>query len=227
MAFVPLAPLYGYVAGHRRGEGVPRHRRAARRDVPAARRGMEVGACGWSAQISGERRQRAARLRRHADGDRLMTEREIVAFSRALRRARAGRGADDGLARHRGAASPAESGRPVIWNGLRGRRRARTSTARGDVLAPRRAASGSPTTTRRRGCASSPRRSRTNFVSEFTFEDYNLLDTIPAWKDALLGTVEEKHGEARRPRAPQGDEGDPRSARRAVRRRLRARPRSR
>ena len=32
----------------------------------------------------------------------------------------------------------------------------------------------------------------TNFVSEFTFEDYNLLDTLPCWKEALLGTVEEK-----------------------------------
>ena len=32
----------------------------------------------------------------------------------------------------------------------------------------------------------------TNFVSEFTFEDYNLLDTMAVWKEALLGTVEEK-----------------------------------
>ena len=27
----------------------------------------------------------------------------------------------------------------------------------------------------------------TNFVSEFTFEDYNLLDTLPCWKEALWG----------------------------------------
>ena len=32
----------------------------------------------------------------------------------------------------------------------------------------------------------------TNFVSEFTFEDYNLLDTMAPWKEALLGTIEEK-----------------------------------
>jgi N-acyl-D-aspartate/D-glutamate deacylase len=32
----------------------------------------------------------------------------------------------------------------------------------------------------------------TNFISEFTLEDYNLADTIPCWREACLGTVEEK-----------------------------------
>ena len=32
----------------------------------------------------------------------------------------------------------------------------------------------------------------TNFASEFTLEDYNLADTIPCWREACLGSVEEK-----------------------------------
>ena len=44
----------------------------------------------------------------------------------------------------------------------------------------------------------------TNFVSEFTFEDYNLLDTIPVWKEALLGTVEEKQAKLADPERRRG-----------------------
>ncbi len=32
----------------------------------------------------------------------------------------------------------------------------------------------------------------TNFASEFTLEEYNLADAIPCWREACLGTVEEK-----------------------------------
>ncbi len=32
----------------------------------------------------------------------------------------------------------------------------------------------------------------TNFASEFTLEDYNLSDAIPCWREATVGTVEEK-----------------------------------
>ena len=32
----------------------------------------------------------------------------------------------------------------------------------------------------------------TNFASQFTFEDYNLADAIPAWKDTCMGTLAEK-----------------------------------
>jgi N-acyl-D-amino-acid deacylase len=32
----------------------------------------------------------------------------------------------------------------------------------------------------------------TNFASEFTFEEYNLADAIPCWREALLGTIPQK-----------------------------------
>src|SRR5471030_3121875 len=32
----------------------------------------------------------------------------------------------------------------------------------------------------------------TNFASQFTFEDYNLADAIPIWKDTCIGSIEEK-----------------------------------
>ena len=56
--------------GRRQGEGVPGHRRRARRDVPAAHRGPGSGRVRVERPDRGRGRQRAARLRRHADGDR-------------------------------------------------------------------------------------------------------------------------------------------------------------
>ena len=63
----------------------------------------------------------------------------------------------------------------------------------------------------------------TNFVSEFTFEDYNLLDTIPVWKEALLGTVEEKRAKLADPERRQGMKEIHDERGRALRRRVRPR----
>ena len=83
-----------------------------------------------------------------------------------------------------------ESGRPVIWNALladgalnqhgRGEYTVRTALDRLVEL------------NEEEGLRVFAQALTTNFVSEFTFEDYNLLDTMAVWKEALLGTVEEK-----------------------------------
>ncbi len=61
----------------------------------------------------------------------------------------------------------------------------------------------------------------TNFASEFTLEDYNLADAIPCWKEACLGTFEEKMVKFADPVRRDAMKEDPRRARRSVRRRLR------
>ena len=78
---------------------------------------MEAGGCGWSSQISGD----VGNVQRDYDGTPmvtdLMTDREIVAFSRALREL--GRGTTQITGPLETAALIArESGRPIIWNAL-------------------------------------------------------------------------------------------------------------
>ncbi len=92
MAFVPLAPLYGYVAGiglRQSSTGSPTSNSSEM--CALLIEGMEAGACGWSAQVSGD----VGNVQLDYDGTPmvtdLMTEREVAAFSRALRARRPGR----------------------------------------------------------------------------------------------------------------------------------------
>ena len=94
-----------------------------------------------------------------------------------------------------------ESGRPIIWNGCSPTGRSTSTAAPGTPIAMR--SSNSHSSTRRKACACSCRPSRRTHL-EFTFEDDNLLDTIPVWKEALLGTVEEKRAKLADPERRQG-----------------------
>jgi N-acyl-D-aspartate/D-glutamate deacylase len=189
MAFVPLAPLYGYVAGTDRAK---EHRVTDEQLEEMAELlviGMEAGGCGWSAQISGD----VGNVQLDYDGTPMVTdmmsEREIVAISRALRRL--GRG----VVQMTGALDIAaiiaeESGRPVIWNGLVADG-ALNQHGRG-LYSHRDAIKRVADYNENQGLRIFAQALTHNFVSEFTFEDYNLLDTLPAWKDACYGTVDEK-----------------------------------
>ena len=97
---------------------------------------MEAGGCGWSSQILGD----IGNMQRDFDGTPMvtdqMTEREVVAFSRAL--GAIGRGATQITGPLETAAIIArESGRPIIWNAL-ARRRALNQHGEMRVPAPRR-----------------------------------------------------------------------------------------
>ena len=107
------------VRGRRRpGQSAARHRRASwTRCASSLFEAMEAGGCGWSSQITGDR----GNVQRDYDGTPMvtdeMTEREIVAFSRVLRRI--GRGTTQITGPLETAALIArESGRPIIWNAL-------------------------------------------------------------------------------------------------------------
>ena len=101
MAFVPLAPLYMYVAGVDKAKAY----RVTDDELDEMCRllveGMEAGACGWSAQIAGE----VGNVQLDYDGTPMvtdcMTDREVAAFSRALGARRSRRHPVDGHARHR------------------------------------------------------------------------------------------------------------------------------
>ena len=69
------------------------------------------------------------------------------------------------------------------------------------VLAPRRARSGSRSSTRRKACGSSPRRSRPTSSRSSPSRTTTSLDTIPGWQEALPRHGRGEDGQARRPRA--------------------------
>ncbi|MBL7490434.1 amidohydrolase family protein [Frankia sp. AgB1.9] len=189
MSLVPLAPLYTYVVG------IDKAKKDRASDEELARmcellvEGMEAGGCGWSSQISGDLNN----VQLDYDGSPMvtdmMTEREVTAFARALRKL--GRGSTQITGQLETAALIArESGRPIIWNAL-----APTGSVNqhGESQFPH------LETIRRLeelnaedGLRVFASAQIVRFQSEIVLENYNLMDIFPAWKDAGLGTLEEK-----------------------------------
>jgi len=189
MAFVPLAPLYAYVAGVDKTKAY----RVTDEELDEMCRllvgAMEQGGCGWSAQISGE----IGNVQLDYDGTPMvtdfMTDHEVAAFSHALRSV--GRGVVQLTGSLDSAALIArESGRPIIWNALLAD--GALNQHGGAQYSHRDALKQLAYYNEEEGLRIYAQALTTNFVSEFTFEDYNLLDTIPCWREALLGTIEEK-----------------------------------
>jgi N-acyl-D-amino-acid deacylase len=189
MSLVPLAPLYGYVIGVDKAKEQRASDDELDRMCQLLLEAMEAGGCGWSSQISGD----IGNVQRDYDGTPMvtdcMTEREIVAFSRALRKL--GRGTTQITGPLDTAAFIArESGRPIIWNAL-----APTGAVNqhGEFRYPH-----LETITRldqlnqQEGVRVFASAQIVRFKSEINFEDYNLMDIFPAWQEATIGTPDEK-----------------------------------
>ena len=117
MSFVPLAPLYAYVAGVDNAKAYRVTDDQLDEMCRLLVEGMEAGGCGFSAQVSGE----VGNVQLDYDGTPMvtdcMTEQEVIAFSRAM--GSLGRGTAQLTGTLETAALMArESGRPIIWNAL-------------------------------------------------------------------------------------------------------------
>ncbi len=189
MSFVPLAPLYAYVAGV---DNAKAYRVTGEQLDEMCRllvEGMEAGGCGFSAQVSGE----VGNVQLDYDGTPMvtdcMTEHEVIAFSRAM--GSLGRGTAQLTGTLETAALMArESGRPIIWNALLAD--GALNQHGGPKYSHRDALKQLAYLNEEEGLRVFAQALTTNFISEFTLEDYNLADTIPCWREACLGTVEEK-----------------------------------
>ena len=189
MSFVPLAPLYGYVVGIDEAK-----ERRVTDDELSAMCGllvdaMEAGGCGLSAQIAGE----IGNVQLDYDGTPMvtdmMTEHEVSSFCRAL--GSLGRGVAQMTGPLETAAFMArESGRPIIWNALLAD--GALNQHGGMQLSHRDALKRLSELNEEEGLRVFAQALTTNFASEFTFEDYNLADAIPCWREATVGSVEEK-----------------------------------
>ncbi|CUU56963.1 N-acyl-D-aspartate/D-glutamate deacylase [Parafrankia irregularis] len=189
MSFVPLSPLYGYVVGLDEAKSRTVTDDELARMCALLVQAMEAGACGLSAQILGE----VGNVQLDYDGTPmvtdLMSEREVRAFCRAL--GSLGRGVAQVTSPLETAAFMArESGRPIIWNALLAD--GALNQHGGQMITHRDALKRLAELNEDEGVRVFAQALTTNFASEFTFEEYNLADAIPCWKEALLGTVEEK-----------------------------------
>jgi len=188
MSLVPLAPLYSYVVGIDKAKEM----RASDEELAGMCRlmeeAMQAGGCGWSTQLLGQ-----DSLQSDYDGTPMvtdcMTDHELTAFSHALRAV--GRGTTQITGSLDAAELIArESGRPIIWNAL-----APTGMVNqhGEAMYPHRETIARlDHLNREEGVRVFAQANTIRFVSEITLEDYNLMDMFPAWKEACLGTVEEK-----------------------------------
>ncbi|HEX7820180.1 MAG TPA: amidohydrolase family protein [Sphingobium sp.] len=196
MSFVPLAPLYGYVVGTDEAKKRAATDEELQQMCDLLLEGMEAGGCGISAQILGSE----GNVQLDHDGTPMVTdtmsERDLTAFCRTM--GSTGRG----VAQITGSIELAEvmarsSGRPVIWNALLAD--GALNQHGGQQLAARDAIDRLNVLNEKEGLRVFAQALTTNFASQFTFEDYNLADAIPAWKEICSGTQDEKMAKFRDP----------------------------
>ena len=193
VSYVPLNPLMVWVMGSvDDAKGRPMtdaERSEAERLLTEA---MDAGACGWSAQLTGN-----ATIQRDHDGTPMVTDlmrqEDIDFFAAAL--GRLGRGAIQMIGAPKSADRlAAVSGRPVIYN----------------VLAPRNDQHGAPAEAHHdiidwlASANAEGKRIIAQSVTcaidyQFTLEDWNLFDSSPLWLDLTLGTIDERKAKMRDP----------------------------
>jgi N-acyl-D-aspartate/D-glutamate deacylase len=189
LPYVGLTPLLIWVMGLERAKAgeVPtdeEHREMQR----LLHEAMDAGACGWSVQ----RMSKEINFQRDYDGTPLPTDvmHDVTAYAMAevLGERNAGFmqmtiATTDPAADHAHAERLAEmSRRPLIWNALTA---LPTAPVQRDMLTWL-------NDVRERGLRIYPQATTTEAPLFFTFEDWNLWDDSPAWREATLGTHEEK-----------------------------------
>ena len=193
--YMPLTPLYVWVMGIE----AARSRRPTDGELKEMCRllhdAMDAGACGWSAQVLGEGSDQ-----RDFDGKPmvtdLMTDEEILTFARVLGERdegymqlvyiasdEAGRFSRSGVWElYERVASL--SNRPVIYIGV---------TARANNPEYHRRTLGWLEDCSRRGLRVYGQGFTLQYApSEFTFQDWNMFDNSPAWREATVGTPVER-----------------------------------
>ena len=190
MSFVPLAPIYGYVVG------LDEAKRRQATDEELSQmcellvEGMRVGGCGFSAQLLGDE----GNVQLDFDGTPMVTDlmsnRDLAAFSEAL--GSLNRGVVQVTTQQVDTAAfiAEHSGQPVIWNALLAD--GALNQHGGQSVSHRDGIERLRVLNEVEGLRVYAQALTTNFASEFTLEDYNLADTIPAWKEVLTGTIDEK-----------------------------------
>ena len=201
LSYVPLTPLYAWVMGYDEAKSRRPTEAEMKEMVRLVHEGMDAGACGWSAQVLG-----ANSIQRDYDGTPmitdLMTDEEILTFARIL----ADR--DEGFIElaYRGTG---EERRLVNDSAMRFFEKVATVANRPVLFQAVTANANNPEQHRQRiqwieECAKQGIRvygqgSTRKGGFELTFEDWNLFDESPTWREVTMGTPEERKAKMQNP----------------------------
>ena len=185
LSYMPLNPLMAYVMGLEAAKS-----RAATEDEMAEmsrlmEEGLAAGGCGWSGQFGDND------VQRDIDGTlmitNLMKEQDLVSFAHVLRKLGRGFIQCIGASRELTETLADESGRPVIYNVL-----AVATDQHGIAMPQYKDTMAWLDACNARGTRVFAQALTAENNFQFTFEDWNLFDSSPVWREMTLGTVAER-----------------------------------
>ena len=201
LSYVPLTPIYGWVMGWDEAKKRRPTEAELREMCRLVDEGMDAGACGWSAQVTGP-----TSIQRDYDGTPmitdLMTNEEILAFARVLRER------DEGFI-ELAYREPGEGEKPLEEANMEFFERVAEAAGRPVLYQVVNANVNDPEVYRKRlrwleectgrglrvyGQGDTRRTGR-----ELTFEDWNLFDRNPVWREVTLGSLAERKGKMQDP----------------------------
>ena len=193
LSYVPLNPLMAYVMGVDAAKSRPANDEERAKMCQLLSEAMDAGGCGVSAQLLG-----AGSVQRDYDGTPMITDlmsvADLEAFAGVIREK--GRGLMQILG---GDMEVNErlceiSGQPLLWNAL-----ALTTDQHGITYGGYKELIEWAAVANARGNRIFLHAVTAENNYEFTLEDWNLFDGIPAWRNMLLGSVEERMVKMRDP----------------------------
>ena len=185
LSYMPLNPLMAYVMGLEAAKS-----RAATEDEMAEmsrlmEEGLAAGGCGWSGQFGDND------VQRDIDGTlmitNLMKEQDLISFAHVLRKLGRGFIQCIGASRELTETLADESGRPVIYNVL-----AVATDQHGIAMPQYKDTMAWLDACNARGTRVFAQALTAENNFQFTFEDWNLFDSSPVWREMTLGTVAER-----------------------------------
>ena len=185
LSYVGLNPLMSYVMGHEDAKQRPASERERQEMCRLLDEALDAGGCGFSAQILG-----SDSVQRDFDGTPMITdtmaEEDLIALSKVLRNK--GRGFVQLTAPPKFAERVAEaSGRPVVWNAL-----VLLPDHHGITMGFYKDLLRWLDKCNQRGLRIFGQALTAQNNYEFTLDEWNLFDSIPAWRDITLGDREER-----------------------------------
>ena len=186
LTYMALNPLMAYVMGIEAAKSRPANEEEMAEMASLMEEGMAAGACGWSAQLGGEND-----VQRDYDGTSMITnvmsEDDLVSFARVLRKVGRGFIQCIGAGRELTETLASESGRPVIWNVL-----AVATDQHGIAMPAYKETMAWLDDANSRGVRIFAQALTAENNFQFTFEDWNLFDSSPVWREMTIGTAEER-----------------------------------
>jgi len=186
LTYMALNPLMAYVMGIEAAKSRPATEEEMAEMARLMEEGMAAGACGWSAQLGGEND-----VQRDYDGTSMITnvmsEDDLVSFAKVLRKVGRGFIQCIGAGKELTETLASESGRPVIWNVL-----AVATDQHGIAMPGYKETMAWLDDANSRGIRIFAQALTAENNFQFTFENWNLFDSSPVWREMTLGTAEER-----------------------------------